>query len=376
MSRTLPILLLLICAPAARAGDEPDPKPAKLRWAERVAADFLNAGTQPQAVGAFRASAAALLSADYRKLIEAENDTPATFVGTRFGTLLGHPESWKITARELSPDADEAVFEGVGLDKDSRKTGSFVLRVSKEESGGKWRVGYFGIGESKLAAGSSATTTSAMLAEEKSRPATADAHVWDSKSVELGDTGFVAAVGPWGTENPIHSIHYSVAVHERLPDGTESVCFDAKIQVAGLPKGFTDKPIKEIVRFDPALRLVTFDLGGGQEARYKLPPNKKRGGRDNRGGSAMAATEAPPDAPPVGKEPEFKSFNRLPDGWNLVQTKAFLSAEWFAFDEEPKSGNGHLRASKYIGPEDTYRCVRIEFEGGYSVHVLELATDS
>ncbi len=83
-----------------------------------------------------------------------------------------------------------------------------------------------------------------------------------------------------------------------------------------------------------------------------------------------------PDAPPAGKEPEFKPFNRLPAGWNLVQTKAFLTAEGFAFDEEPKAGKGYLQASKYIGPEDTRHYVRIEFKGGYSVHVLEFAADS
>ena len=156
MSQTIPFLALLICAPAALAGDAPDPKPAELRWAERVATDFLNAGTRPQAIGAMHASAAALLSADYRRLIEAENDTPGTFVSVRFKTLLGAPESWSISKRELSPGADEAVFEGVGLNEASQKTGVFVLRVSKEESGGKWRVSYFGVGESKQSAGTSA----------------------------------------------------------------------------------------------------------------------------------------------------------------------------------------------------------------------------
>ena len=156
MSRTLPCLVMLICVVPAFAGEDPEPKPAELRWAERVAADFLDAGVRPQAVGATHASAAALLSADYRRLIEAENDTPGTFVSVRFGTLLGAPKSWAITSRELSPDADEAVFEGTGFDDASRKTGVFVLRVGKETKGGKWRVNYFGIGESKSGVGSSA----------------------------------------------------------------------------------------------------------------------------------------------------------------------------------------------------------------------------
>ena len=71
-----------------------------------------------------------------------------------------------------------------------------------------------------------------------------------------------------------------------------------------------------------------------------------------------------------------RPFNRLPAGWNLVQTKAFLTAEGFAIDEEPKAGNGYLHAGKYIGPEDIYHYVRIEFKGEYSVHVLEFAEDS
>jgi hypothetical protein len=104
-------------------------------------------------------------------------------------------------------------------------------------------------------------------------PEPADANVWENQSLELGDTGFVAAAGPWGTKNPVH---YSVAVHRRYPDGTEGVHFDTKLKVATLPTGFVTRPVKEIVTFDPSLRLVTFDLGSGQEVRYKLPAASAR----------------------------------------------------------------------------------------------------
>jgi len=79
---------------------------------------------------------------------------------------------------------------------------------------------------------------------------------------------------------------------------------------------------------------------------------------------------------PVNGEPEFKPFNRLPGGWNRAQTKAFLAAAGFEFDEEPKGLDGWLKASKFIGGDDTHHVVRIEFKAGYSVSVMEMAADN
>src|SRR5262245_5557520 len=80
---------------------------------------------------------------------------------------------------------------------------------------------------------------------------------------------------------------------------------------------------------------------------------------------AAASAYPPPADPPAGAEPDFKPFNRLPAGWNLAQTKAFLTAEGFDFDEEPKDGNGWLQANKFIGGDNTHHYVRIEFKAGY-----------
>ena len=79
---------------------------------------------------------------------------------------------------------------------------------------------------------------------------------------------------------------------------------------------------------------------------------------------------------PAAREPEFKPFNRLPAGWDLAQTTAFLTAEGFELNEVPKDGSGWLQASKFLNIEDTYHYARIEFKGGYSVSVLEYAEDS
>jgi len=109
---------------------------------------------------------------------------------------------------------------------------------------------------------------SALAADKKPRSAPGDANEWKCQYLDLGDTGYMAVAGPWGTKDPVD---YSVAVEKKNSDGTSSTCVDAKLRVAKLPRGFAERPIKEVVRFDTAKRLVTFDLGDGQEVRYFLP---------------------------------------------------------------------------------------------------------
>jgi hypothetical protein len=111
-------------------------------------------------------------------------------------------------------------------------------------------------------------TASTVGAGKKPQPIPEDANEWQCQYMDLGDTGYMAVTGPWGTKNPVD---YTVAVEKKYPDGTSSTCFDAKLRLAKLPRGFAEKPIKEVVRFDPVKRLVTFDLGGGQEVRCFLP---------------------------------------------------------------------------------------------------------
>lgn len=162
----------------------------------------------------------------------------------------------------------------------------------------------------------------------------------------LEEAGFINDAGvPQTSREP----YWTTYLDTRLLKGTDVQVF------CGL--SFGRQVDQELLR---QVRKVITDLGDA--------PYLKR--------KSVDTTGPAPDALPAGRESGFKPFNRLPSGWNLVQTKAFLTAEGFAFDEEPKVGNGFLQASKYIGPEDTYHYVRIEFKGGYSVHVLEFAEDS
>jgi hypothetical protein len=111
-------------------------------------------------------------------------------------------------------------------------------------------------------------TLTALAADEKPREGADDPGTWQSQEMELDKTGYVAFVGPWGTNDPLD---YTVAVGKKNPDGSLSTTFAAKLKVAGLPKGFAKRPIGEVVRFDAsAQQQVTFDLGE-QEIRYQLP---------------------------------------------------------------------------------------------------------
>lgn len=117
-----------------------------------------------------------------------------------------------------------------------------------------------------LAAGG--VTLSALAADERPRKGADDSGTWQSQEMELGKTGYVVFVGPWGTNDPLK---YTVAVGRKKSDGGLSTTFAANFHVAGLPKGFSKRLIGEVVRFDAAAQQqVTFDLGG-QEVRYQLP---------------------------------------------------------------------------------------------------------
>ena len=111
-----------------------------------------------------------------------------------------------------------------------------------------------------------AVTTSAVFAGKKPRPEPEHGNFWQAQYLNLGDTGFQAAVGPWGTKN---QVYYSVSVEKKIPAGS-SIYFEAKLSIAGLPKGFTKKPIGEVVKFDARTGWVTFDLGD-QQVQYRIP---------------------------------------------------------------------------------------------------------
>ena len=95
----------------------------------------------------------------------------------------------------------------------------------------------------------------------------ADGYEWICQFHDLAGTEYWAVAGPWGSRRPAS---YSVAVERKNSDGTHATLFSARYAVAALPRGFCSKPITEIVRFDPWLGVVEFDLGG-QAAWYRLP---------------------------------------------------------------------------------------------------------
>lgn len=95
-----------------------------------------------------------------------------------------------------------------------------------------------------------------------------DHDTWLSQDMELGNTGYVAFAGPWGKNQPLE---YTVAVGKKNPDGSLSTTFATKLSLDGMPEGFAQRPIGEVVKFDAAAQLqVTFDLGG-QDIRFQLP---------------------------------------------------------------------------------------------------------
>jgi hypothetical protein len=86
-----------------------------------------------------------------------------------------------------------------------------------------------------------------------------DGNEWKCQFLDLVGTEFHAVVGPWGSGRPAF---YSVAVERKCPDGTCATLFSAKYAVAGLPTGFCFRQIRDVVRFDPSIGTVVFELGG------------------------------------------------------------------------------------------------------------------
>jgi len=101
---------------------------------------------------------------------------------------------------------------------------------------------------------------------EMGRPA-----VWKAESMALGDTGFVAHVGPATYQDKKDRMpdYYSIDV-EKERDSAWYVYFRRDLRTDELPEGFTKKPIEEIVSFDAISRKVSFTIGDRQ-CDYKLP---------------------------------------------------------------------------------------------------------
>jgi hypothetical protein len=94
------------------------------------------------------------------------------------------------------------------------------------------------------------------------------AAVWKTAQLPLGQTGFVAFVGPSVYQDRANGTpdYYTIDVER---DG--SIRFLRDLSIAELPEGFLTKPIGEIVSFDEQSRLVTFQIGDRKFC-YQLPP--------------------------------------------------------------------------------------------------------
>jgi hypothetical protein len=91
-----------------------------------------------------------------------------------------------------------------------------------------------------------------------------------SRTMPLGDTGFVASVGPiFHDENLEKADHYSIEVLKARGSAWH-VYFERNLQFDELPKDFLKKPIAEIVSYDATTRRVLFTIGA-RRFEYELP---------------------------------------------------------------------------------------------------------
>ena len=121
--------------PSTSAEDSTPAKPPELKWARTVAetflSDALSAGGDRYREGMNNCTEA------FRRRYNAEGvfyETP-DLTGSK-----DHPATWAITSEELSPDGNEAIFNGTIT---SRRQGTFSIRVVQEKDAGRWRVDYF-----------------------------------------------------------------------------------------------------------------------------------------------------------------------------------------------------------------------------------------
>jgi hypothetical protein len=102
---------------------------------------------------------------------------------------------------------------------------------------------------------------------EMGRPA-----IWNSQSMALGNTGFVAHVGPGVYEDKDNEEpdYYSMDVEMDDGGGAMLVYFQRDLRIDELPEGFLRKSIGDIVSYDPTTRSVSFSVGA-RRFEYHLP---------------------------------------------------------------------------------------------------------
>lgn len=97
---------------------------------------------------------------------------------------------------------------------------------------------------------------------------------WDATSVNLGDTGFIAYVGPhiYKDEDNDDPDYYSIDVEYKQEDGS-LVCYSRDFELKDLPDGLLESEATDIVRYNADNRMVTFQIGTNKY-QYQLPLTK------------------------------------------------------------------------------------------------------
>ncbi len=96
---------------------------------------------------------------------------------------------------------------------------------------------------------------------------------WQSRRVILGDTGFMAAVGPAQHLGGAHKRwdYYSIEVQLRTDATWRYVCFRRDLPISLVPPDLlSDGAAEKIVAFDAQAGVVTFTLGDSVYT-YRLP---------------------------------------------------------------------------------------------------------
>ena len=95
---------------------------------------------------------------------------------------------------------------------------------------------------------------------------------WNIKTIDLGDTGFIAHVGPsiYEDEDNDEIDYYSIDIEKQRSKDSWHVFFSMDFEPSDLPKDFDKKPVSEVVFYDPATRIVEFKIGDGSYT-YALP---------------------------------------------------------------------------------------------------------
>jgi hypothetical protein len=134
--------LVLACGSATvgQSTDKADRKQEELKWAKGLALDFLIAGVKGE-----DEQASILLAEELRRALEKTGEPGPTFVRNRFGN--NRIRSWQFLAEDISPDQDEASFQGVFTGEQGEA--AFSLRVVKVKESGKWRVQLLILGDWK-----------------------------------------------------------------------------------------------------------------------------------------------------------------------------------------------------------------------------------